>query len=477
MSDEPDRPRRLEEIRERAEEGTYSAGGEPPPARSGEDDLPGDSLTGAFDPPEALHEIARTLESRGYEAWAVGGAVRDALMGQGGEDWDLATDARPDDVQRVFRRTVPVGVEHGTVGVLGSDEEMYEVTTFRRDIRTDGRHAVVEFTGDIREDLGRRDFTINAVAWRPATDEVLDPSGGRNDMRDRVLRAVGNPRERFREDYLRVLRGLRFAGRFSLRIEEETRRALEGATGYLGDLSAERIREELTKILADREPSVALRLYAEFGVLEEWYPELVPAYVEDPRREIYLAAVDALPPTRVPLRLARWLVPVAEDGERRAEAVREITERLRFSNRERDRVVHLVANYQPLVSPTDSAAQIREWIAGVGRENVYDLFRLHLADARAVAAEEKGRYLIHLWRRVREEARKDPPLTLDDLAVDGNDLMEVGVKQGPEVGILLEELMARVIEEPELNDRERLLELAEELMEMGSLSASRGDER
>ncbi len=477
---DPRRP--LEEIRQRAEEegerGTYSAGGDAPAARGPADDgeFPAREEVddGTFDPPQALHEIARTLESRGYEAWAVGGAIRDSLLGQGGSDWDLATDARPRDVQRIFPRTVPVGVEHGTVGVLGADEEMYEVTTFRRDVETDGRHAVVEYAGDIEEDLSRRDFTINAVAWRPATNEVRDPFGGRRDMQDRVLRAVGRPRDRFEEDYLRVLRGIRFAGRFGLRMEEETRRALDGAAAHLDGLSAERIREELMKVLGHREASTALRLYADVGVLEEWFPELVDAYTGDPRREMYLAAVDAVAPSRRVLRLVRWILPAADDAEGRVAAGREITDRLKFSNRVRDRAAHLLGHYMPLLSPTDSAAQVREWIAEVGRDQVYDLFRLHLADARAVGAEEKGRYLVHLWRRVREEARKDPPLALGDLAVDGSDLMELGVKQGPEVGILLDELMARVIEEPELNDREELLELAEELKEMGALSEARG---
>lgn len=424
-----------------------------------------------FHPPEALLEIARTLESRGYQAWAVGGAVRDALLGRDRADWDLATDARPPDVQRVFRRTVPIGVEHGTVGVLGSDDEMYEVTTFRRDVETDGRHAVVEFATEIDEDLARRDFTINALAWRPATGELRDPFGGAYDMERGVLRAVGEPAERFAEDYLRVLRGLRFAGRFRLEIEPATRGALEGAVPGLEELSAERVREELWKVLGDRRPSEALRLYGEVGALEPWYPEVRKAAAEDPRWEANLGAVDAIPAHRRLLRLVRWIVPIGEEGELRARRGERLLRRLKSPNAAIRRASHLLRHYQPLPSPVDSAATLREWLSEVGEEAVRDVFRLHAADARGSGATEKARYLVATWRRIHGELLSSPPLTLGDLAVDGNDLVELGVRQGPEVGIILDELHARVLEEPEANDRETLLELAREMLEMGGLGA------
>ena len=168
------------------------------------------------DAPPAATWIVRTLEEAGHETWAVGGAVRDVLLGRPAGDWDLTTHARPTDVRRIFRRTIPIGVEHGTVGVLARDGTMYEVTTFRKDVQTDGRHAVVEFASTLDEDLARRDFTINAIAWHPLREELRDPFGGAVDLGHGVLRTVGAPEERFREDYLRVLRALRFAGRFGL---------------------------------------------------------------------------------------------------------------------------------------------------------------------------------------------------------------------------------------------------------------------
>lgn len=432
----------------------------PGPGESGEETAEEIELS----PPDGLREVAARLESSGYEAWAVGGAVRDALVGDERADWDLATDARPGDVQRVFPRTAPIGVEHGTVGVL-RDDEMYEVTTFRRDVEADGRHAVVEFAAGIDADLSRRDFTINAMAWRPATGELRDPFDGRLDLEQRVLRAVGEPAERFREDHLRVLRGLRFAGRYDMRIEEGTREALDAAVRLTEGLSAERVREELMKVLRDRTPSTALRLYAEFGVLGVWYPELAPTYGGHPRREQYFRAVDEVSREREIVRLARWLVPLAEKWEARSDEARALLDRLKFSNDDSQRVLHLLENYRPLVGPMDSAAQIREWLARVGLDSMRDVFRLHLAGARSVGAGEKKRYLKATWRRVHEEAQKDPPLTASDLAVDGGDILELGVEEGPLVGVLLKELLSRVVEDPRLNERDQLMSLAGRLVE------------
>ncbi len=420
-------------------------------------------------PPEGLLEVADGLEEAGHEAWAVGGAVRDELQGRGRADWDLATDARPGEVRRIFRRTIPIGVEHGTVGVLASDDVMYEVTTFRRDVETDGRHAVVEFADELEEDLARRDFTINALAWRPADGELRDPFDGRADLDRGILRAVGDPATRFAEDHLRVLRGLRFAGRFRLEIEPATEEALEAAAPKTVDLSAERIREELMKVLADDEPSDALRLYHRYGVLAVWYPEVERVADSDPRWELDLGAVDAVARTRGIVRLARWLVPVGEDADERTERAGAILERLKFSNDATDRVTALLRHYETLPTPMDSDARIRAWLSEVGGERVRDLFRVHIAGARVKAAGERARMLVHVWRRVHGELLAGPPLDVTDLAVNGRDLMEAGVEEGPKIGLLLRELHAQVLENPGLNDRETLLRLVEELVDAGVL--------
>ena len=464
----------------------------------------------AFSPPAELLGVAETLEAQGFQAWAVGGAIRDALLGHTRTDWDVATDARPEDVRRVFARTLPIGIEHGTVGVLVPDGTLFEVTTFRRDIETNGRHAVVEFADSIQEDLARRDFTINAMAWRPATDEFVDPVGGRADLERRVLRAVGDAAQRMAEDYLRVLRGLRFAGRLALDVEPGTWDALVAGVGGTATLSAERVREELEKVLAvvhPSYPSSALRLYGEVGVLEIWYPEIAPAR-RDPRWELNLAAMDSIPPTRSLLRLVRWILApgVAEPiddsasaasasaasaaagseaadsetagseaaAELRAERGQAILSRLRYSNADTRRAVHLLRHYHPLVGPLDSAAQIRSWLSEVGAASARDLFRLHFAGAKVANAKEKMRYLGHAWRRVHEELLASPPLRLADLVIGGDELLQMGVEPGPAVGILLDELHARVLEDPELNHAEKLALLARELIELGGLAAGGG---
>ncbi|HEX6629689.1 MAG TPA: CCA tRNA nucleotidyltransferase, partial [Gemmatimonadaceae bacterium] len=198
-------------------------------------------------PPGTVVRIARTLGDAGFETWCVGGAVRDALLGIPHLDWDLATAATPTEVRRLFRRTVPLGIEFGTVGVLDEDGRMHEVTTFRRDVRTDGRHAEVEFGATLEEDLARRDLTINAIAYHPQRRVLRDPFDGRGDLARGLVRAVGEPAERMREDRLRALRAIRFASRFGFAIEPATWRAIVDSAPHMGRLSAERVKQELDK--------------------------------------------------------------------------------------------------------------------------------------------------------------------------------------------------------------------------------------
>lgn len=440
--------------------------------------------TPEFHAPEGFLWVSRKLEEAGFEAWGVGGAIRDAILGRDRADWDLATSATPDRVRSLFRRTVPLGVEHGTVGVIAPDGEMYEVTTFRRDVETDGRHAVVAFADSVDEDLARRDFTINALAWRPASGELRDPFGGRTDLETRVLRAVGDPAARFSEDYLRVLRGLRFAGRLALAVEPETRAALERAVPGLPRLSAERVREELWKTLSGPGAGETLQLYVQTGALAPWIPELAEAAGRDPRWQETVAAVDAIGAHRPLLRLVRLLLALPRDegdgtggeaGAAAAATVERILRRLKFSNAETRRAVSLWERYLPLVHPADSSARIREWLSEVGPESARDLFRLHFAAARARGAEESKRLLASAWRRVHDELLAGAPIALSDLAVDGDDLLALGLPRGPLIGLMLEELHAQVLEDPARNERETLLAEARELIELGALDGLEGE--
>ncbi len=429
---------------------------------------------GRFSPPPGFSRTAERLEAAGFEAWAVGGSIRDAYVQQIGRapglpepDWDLTTDARPDDVMRLFRRTVPVGVSHGTVTVLDGDDK-YEVTTFRRDVETDGRHAQVAFADSIDEDLSRRDFTANAIAWRPASGEVRDEWGGAEDIEGEILRAVGEPDARFREDYLRVLRGFRFAGRFEWAVEARTDEAMREAVGGLSGLSAERVREELLKVMADPKPSAALDLYATCGALGHWYPELLGLAADRDAWMSALGAVDAAPAQAANVRLARLLVSASDTSEGRAESAESLLSRLKFSNADRHYIARLVRLYLPFVGALDSAAEHRSWLASVG-DAWEDLFELHFAVARAEGEPQAERYLEVTRARIREEIDEDPPLDLRRLAIKGDDLLDLGMSPGPIVRLLLEELLEQVIEDPDRNEHESLLEEARRLIEIGSL--------
>ncbi len=458
-----------------------------------------------LDPPDAVRAIARQLEDAGYETWAVGGAVRDRIAGIPAGDWDLATRATPEEVMDLFRRTVPIGVDHGTVGVLQGDA-LYEVTTFRRDVETFGRHAVVEYADSIEEDLSRRDFTINALAWHPLRGELMDPYRGARDLEEGRLRTVDEPGERFAEDYLRVLRALRFASRFELEIEPDTWAALKDAVGHLDGLSAERVREELYKIMAGiRTASRSLELYHRAGVLPVWYPELAAVVQElpDGGGEVWalsLRAVDALPPSRSTLRVAALLhavgMPAARTKDLRGgwrytghevlggKKAEDVMRRLKASNADIDRVSRLVRHQPELFPPDSPDPVVRRWLRHVGTDLVYDLFRLRFAlwraarpgaavDAAAVEGEAAGpggpggpdprpADLLERWAKVRRVLREDPPLSTDALAIGGHDLMGLGLEPGPVFKEILEELLDRVMEEPSLNAREALLEMVRE---------------
>src|SRR5690242_11330025 len=225
--------------------------------------------------PNEVLKIARKLEDAGFETWCVGGAIRDNLLGVPNHDFDLTTAAPPAEVQKAFKRTVPVGIEHGTVAVLDADNKPHEVTTFRKDIQTDGRHAVVEFGVSLMDDLARRDFTINAIAYHPIRHEWRDPFRGADDLDAKLIRSVGDPNWRFQEDYLRILRALRFSARFGFRIHPGTLEAAKANVQGLAQLSAERVHDEWFKgIRTAGRVSKLLALWKDVGAARIWLPEI-----------------------------------------------------------------------------------------------------------------------------------------------------------------------------------------------------------
>jgi tRNA nucleotidyltransferase (CCA-adding enzyme) len=456
-----------------------------PPVVAGAGAAPGTGVD--LGAPRDVRWIAERLEAAGFETWAVGGAVRDALAGRRPGDWDLATAARPADVRRVFRRTVPVGIEHGTVGVLGRDRRMYEVTTFRRDVETFGRHAVVAFADRLEDDLDRRDFTINAVAWHPLRRELRDPHGGSADLAAGVLRTVGAPEERFAEDRLRVLRAFRFAGRFGLRIDPSTWSAMVAAAPELPHLSAERIREELNKLMSETErPSVGLRLYAESGALRALYPELEALRTGVDGAGAWdrvLAIVDAVPRHRPRLRVVALLSETGRagpqgaspgTGARGAAAARAVLRRLKASNAETDAAVHLIAHLDGVPAADATDASVRRWLRGVGREHIPAMLRLLGARARASGDPGRHRETAGSMRRVRRILHEGTALEVADLAIGGAELRSLGIRPGPAYGEILRELMERVTDDPSLNRAERLLALASAMADQRSTEGGGG---
>jgi tRNA nucleotidyltransferase (CCA-adding enzyme) len=383
--------------------------------------------------PEEVLEIARVLERSGHEAWCVGGALRDTLLGDPHSDFDLATTAPPVEVQRLFRRTAPIGVEHGTVGVIDRNRVLHEVTTFRRDVRTDGRHAVVEYGVSLDEDLARRDFTINAIAYHPLRHEWRDPHGGERDLEAGVVRAVGDPAARFREDYLRILRALRFAARFGFTIERGTWEAAKAASDGLGRLSAERVRDEWFKgIRTARDLGTLVRLWREAGAAAVWLPELRSAAEDVPSPQLS-------PPPRDPVLVTALL---ASDPAG-------LLRRLRASNAEIARAEALASGPQQPAGGDEVA--VRRWLVAVGgaADDLVEVYRLRQGAAAPWLA---------IMRAIRE---RGDPLTRGSLAVGGHELEAIGIR-GREVGETLALLLDRVLEDPAANTRERLLQLARE---------------
>ena len=404
-------------------------------------------------PPPAVHWITDTLQKAGHDTWAVGGAVRDVLSGHHAGDWDLTTQARPRQIEQLFKRTVPIGIEHGTVGVLARDGTLFEVTTFRKDIETDGRHAVVTFADTIEEDLARRDFTINALAWHPIEQKLLDPFGGLKDLEAGVLKTVGVPEKRFAEDYLRILRAFRFAGRFDLNIDEASWKALCDGIEHLGVLSCERVRDELLKALDQhRIPSRTLSLYAKAGALGVLYPELDELRTADHsialnRWEFTLASIDELPPGNAFLRLAQFLHLL--DPKK----VVGILVRLRFSNAQTDETSQQAsASALPGLDANDEA--IRRWLSSNSPERLNALARLELARARAHPSVIKTpAEVVDSWRRARLIRATGVPLSISDLAIGGNDLIRIGLRPGPNFSRILEDLLDFVLTDPTQNKR------------------------
>lgn len=435
--------------------------------------------------PEKVKTILNILINAGFEAFAVGGCVRDSILGKEPKDWDITTSARPVQVKELFSRTIDTGIAHGTVTVL-LDREGFEVTTYRIDGEyEDARHPKeVLFTGSLLEDLKRRDFTINAMAYNEQ-EGLVDAFDGMGDLKQGRIRCVGTARERFTEDALRMLRAVRFAAQLGFSIEPETRRGIEELACSLQKISAERIQAELVKLLVSDHPEEVRTLY-ETGISKEIFPWL-DAMFRTPQNNphhIYnvgehtVCALMHTPPDKI-LRLALFFHDMAKPAclekdeagiyhfrghpKEGAAMTRLVMRRLKFDNDTIERVASLVQWHDD--NPPLTPANVRRAINRIGQRQFPRLFAVKRADTMGKGTyqrEEKLAYIDKYETMYREILEKEECIHLKTLAVSGKDLIAAGFKPGRELGRLLEELLQLVLENPECNTKEFLLEKAAE---------------
>ena len=426
--------------------------------------------------------ILNKLNEEGFDAYIVGGCVRDKLLGLHPHDYDITTSAKPQEIKRVFKdfKTILIGEEFGTVGVL-MNETLYEVTTFR----IDGKYLNfrkpenVTFSKSLREDLKRRDFTINAMAM-DSSGELYDPFGGKKDLDDKVLRAVGNPHERIKEDAIRILRAIRFAGRFDFYIEDELFDAISFERKLLKRISPERIFDEFSKMITSERPSYYLLLMDETGVLDVIFPELkrtvgfsqFSPYHDKTLFDHLVCVMDEVKPD-LALRIAALFhdiskvdtLSIGEDGRGHfyghevlgADLVSEILKRYRVSNKIIDKVKILILDHMKVHSEmTDKA--LRRQIKRVGRDNVLDLYDLLIADCKCTRIDRDASFIIKRKNRVKELLDEKEMKTEKFLEINGNDIKSLGFNEGKIIGKILKDLENLVLDDPEKNKRDYLID-------------------
>lgn len=436
--------------------------------------------------PEAVRNIIRTLQEAGYEAWAVGGCVRDSILGRVPDDWDITTSARPEQVKAIFKKTVDTGIQHGTVTVLWN-RTGYEVTTYRIDGEyEDSRHPKeVLFTASLREDLRRRDFTINAMAYNEEAG-LVDIFGGMEDIRAKKIRCVGDPVERFSEDALRMMRAVRFSAQLGYEIEEQTEAAICRLSPSLEKISAERIRTELVKLLLSPHPGL-LEVCRRTGMTAVFLPEfdrMMETGQNNPHHcynvgEHTIRAMEAAAPEKT-LRLALLFHDMgkpetkAADGEgidhfrghelKSAEMARGVMRRLKFDNNTIDRVVRLVRAHDVKIEPGQK--YMRRALNRLGEDLFPELFAVKEADLAAQSdyrRAEKQAELLAMRADYEAVLKSKACVSLRDLAVNGKDLIAAGAAPGKGIGETLQKLLEEVLEEPERNTREYLLGRVKEI--------------
>lgn len=433
--------------------------------------------------PKEVEIIFNELKNNGYSRYIVGGCVRDILLGKEPYDWDICTDASPEDVQRVFKdyNTIPTGIKHGTVTVV-VNEKNFEVTTFRKDkdYVDNRRPKEVEFTSNIFEDLKRRDFTINALAYNEF-DGLVDCFNGFDDLKNKIIRSVGNPNERFQEDSLRIMRGVRFSVQLEFRIDEETALAMTNNRNLLGNISKERIREEFLKILMIDKPSEGIRQMISLKLMDYVIPELIecagfeqknPNHNKDVFNHI-MEVLDNIEKDPY-LRLAALLhdigkprcFTVDETGKghfyghhkKSAEMAESILTRLKFDNKTIYTVKLLINEHMSRYEFLREKS-VKKFINKIGIDNLDRLFKLQIADIKGSMPPHDFSNLEHLRDECTRIINQKEPMSVKDLDINGYDIINLGISQGKEIGDILNYLLDIVLENPGLNKTEVLIEL------------------
>jgi len=427
--------------------------------------------------PEKVNMIIETLLAHGFEAYAVGGCVRDGLLGREADDWDITTSASPYEVKALFRRTIDTGIQHGTVTVM-LDKEGFEVTTYRIDGEyEDGRHPKeVLFTKNLEEDLKRRDFTINAMAYNEQTG-MVDIFGGVNDLEDKIIRCVGVAGDRFDEDALRIMRAFRFSAQLGFSIEENTRIAAAERAENLKKISAERIRVELTKLLLSPHPDRLLWMQQN-GITEIVLPEfdaMVATFLQEGKYAFNLG-VYTLEVINQAGTEGNWskkeqqmLKYAALLHSLSGAAAKEVMRRLKFDNETTDMVVRLVSAFDEYIdlsgSDEEDQAAMRHMMHRLGPEMMellWELQRAQIVSGNPAAAERKLEVLAETRELHRKVVTRGDCVSLKQLAVNGKDIIGIGATPGKQLGDILEQLLQKVLDKPELNERESLLSLAKQ---------------
>lgn len=440
-----------------------------------------------MDMPKNVDTAINLLQSAGFEAYAVGGCVRDSLLGKTPNDWDITTSAKPEDMKSVFAdfHCIDTGIKHGTVTVV-IDGEPLEITTFRLDGEyEDNRHPKsVTFTSNLGADLGRRDFTVNAMAYSKKTGTV-DLFGGQNDLKNKIIRCVGDPDRRFNEDALRILRALRFASALDFEIEEKTAQSLLKNCALLGNISEERIAKELLKLVCGKG---AKRILTDFApVLFEILPELQPMYKnshDNPHHcyDIYehtLIAVESIDPEPT-LRFAMLLHDCGKPAVKKfdengvahfyghqrisAEISAQILARLKVSNKFRDEILFLVSNHDRW-ELYENTEKMPRYLSKFGLDGVLKLLKVMRADVLAQSPEYRYRLdqIADAEETAKNLAAQKPCLSLRELQINGRTLMDIGIPQGRKLGAVLAQLLDEVIDGVTKNTQEALMTRAREI--------------